>query len=538
MQTVRKDHQHQAQCNTANTELLVLQEAARLITRAVDPAPAINGTLRLLSQLLGLNRGRVLLHDPVSGQLQIRYAYGLTDEERQRGVYGLGEGVTGRVFETGQTAVIQDIDDEPVYLRRAVERTTLPSETVAYLALPLMHDETPIGVLAVHRLRNRDRPFMRDISLLQVVAVLIAQMLRVNQLVSEHTAALQSENRHLKESLEGSGAAFGIIGESPALQHAIRQAHRVSDTRTTVMLQGESGTGKEKFARMLHLGSSRRDAPFISINCAAIPATLIEAELFGHEKGSFTGASQTKRGRIEQASGGTLFLDEIGDLDLDLQSKLLRVLEQQVIQRVGGSRDIPVDVRIVAATHKNLQEAVNAGTFRLDLFYRLNVFPLRLPSLRERGADVGMLARHFLNMANQEYDRNVQFAPGVLDHLESYNWPGNIRQLENVVKRVVILAPESVVTRALVQQILVDEASVTLAEHRSLPRPAVAAPPPAAALPPTSQRPYSRVSGDEASDIRQALADHRGNKTRAAYSLGYTPRQLRYRMQKLGIEAE
>ena len=522
-----------------DSELLVLREAARLIGRSVDPEPAIYGTLRLLSQLLGLNRGRVALADRDDGILSIRYAYGLTDEERSRGVYALGEGVTGKVFKTGQVALIQDIDNEPIYLTRAIKREVLPEETVAYIAVPILQDETPIGVLAAHRIRSRNRPFERDIALLQVIATFISQILRINTLIAEHTAQLRTENQYLKNQLESRGSAFGILGESAALHQAIRQAQRVADTNTTAMLQGESGTGKEKFARMLHLASARRDGPFISINCAAIPETLIESELFGYEKGAFTGAGQTKKGKIELATGGTLFLDEIGDLNLELQAKLLRVLEQQMIQRVGSVKDIPVNVRIVAATHKNLQNAVNTGSFRLDLFYRLNVFPIRLPALRERGGDITILARHFLNMANQEYNRNEKFGTAVLEHLERYEWPGNIRQLENVIKRVVLLSPQGVITRELVEEVLEDESFVTSVKTSS--EPAVATVPmhgrPSA--PPTTPhglRPYAWVNEDERGMITEALQTCGGNKTRAAISLGLTPRQLRYRMSKLDIQ--
>ena len=525
--------------STPESELLVVQEAARLITRSPDPEVAIQGILRLLSQLLGLNRGRVLLPEPRSGALRIRFAYGLTAEERERGQYGIGEGVSGRVFQTGQVALVQNIDDEPTYLSRAVERSVLPDEAVAFIAVPIALDDAPIGVLAVHRLRQRDRPFQRDLALLQVLATLIGQTLRIREVVAERTAHLLSENQLLKNRLESRGARFGIIGQSPSLQQAIQQALQVARTGTTVLLLGESGTGKERFARMQHIAGDRSDGPFVSINCAAIPASLIESELFGHEKGAFTGAAGSKRGKIEMASGGTLFLDEIGDLDFDLQAKLLRVLEARMIQRVGGSRDIPVDVRVVAATHQNLQEAVNEGRFRLDLFYRLNVFPIRLPALRTRHGDVPILARHFLNAANQEYAKNLVFGPCALEILDSYPWPGNIRQLENLVKRAVLLCTETSISRHLVEEILKDEDGI----HGGLPEPVEPGSPfaHATALPRSpsphdaSVRPYAKVHAGEAEQILEALRHHQGNKTRAAISLGLTPRQLRYRMSKLQL---
>jgi len=523
--------------STPESELLVVQEAARLITRSTDPLPAVQGILRLLSQLLGLNRGRVLLPNGEGGALAIEYAYGLTGEERERGRYQIGEGITGRVYQTGQLALIQDIDDEPTYLGRAVGRTTLPDEAVAYLAVPIIQEEKPIGVLAVHRLRNRVRPFQRDLALLQVIATFIAQVLRVQQLIDERTAELKSENDLLRINLESHGARYGIIGQSLALQQAIQQTLQVAATNTTVLLLGESGTGKEKFARMQHLASARSDGPFVSINCAAIPKDLIESELFGHEKGAFTGANAAKRGKIELASGGTLFLDEIGDLDLDLQAKLLKVLEEKHIQRVGGVQDVPVDVRVVAATHQNLQQAVNDNRFRLDLFYRLNVFPIRLPSLRQRQGDVSVLAAYFLQRANQEYGRELRFGPGALARLEGYHWPGNIRQLENLVKRAVLLSTELRIDTDLVDDILAEEQGIN-AQGQGGHAVDTVRRDPSAMLPASTDglRPYARVRGDETESILRALRQHQGNKTRAAMSLGMTPRQFRYRIQKLAID--
>lgn len=531
---------------TIDSELLVLQQAAHLITHSADPEPAIQGILRLLSQLLGLNRGRVVLPNKQSAQLEIKYAYGLTDVERKKGQYLLGEGVTGRVFQTGQLALIQNIDEEPTYLVRAVDRVKLPDEAVAYIAVPIILDESPVGVLAVHRLRNRERQFQRDLSLLQVIATFVGQILRVNELISERTAHLLSENKLLRNKLESRGAQYGIIGESSALQRAIEQALQVANTNTTVLLLGESGTGKERFSRMQHLASERSSGPFIAINCAAIPESLIESELFGHEKGAFTGATGAKKGKLELANGGTLFLDEIGDLDLELQAKLLKVLEDNEIQRVGSVKPIPVDLRIVAATHQNLQEAVNQNRFRLDLFYRLNVFPIRLPALRARKGDVSILARHFLNGANEEYGRNLIFGPGSLERLELYLWPGNIRQLENLVKRAVLLCIDTIIGRELIEQILAEEEGINSISQESMseikremiPMQYSESPTSMPSLPTNMQygmRPYSRVRDDEVGTILDALKMNHGNKTRAAISLGMTPRQLRYRLKKLEI---
>ncbi|SEB15791.1 sigma-54-dependent Fis family transcriptional regulator [Marinobacterium iners] len=528
-------------------DLTVLHEAAKLIGHSGTPEIAITGTLRLMSQMLGLNRGRVLLPSTADGLLRIRYSYGLTEAERKRGLYSFEEGITGKVMQSGQQVVVQDVDQEPGFLFRAVDRATLPEGVVSYLAVPIMDGNLTVGVLAAHRLRMRPRAINADLVILRILATFIAQIIKINGLIDERTSHLREENQELKEALEQQQNNYGILGESAAVRDALLQITRVADTPVTVLLTGESGTGKERFSQILHLNSKRRDLPFLAINCAAIPEQLLESELFGHEKGAFTGATSSKQGKIELANGGTLFLDEIGDLNMELQSKLLRVLESQLIQRVGGIRDIPVDVRIVTATHKNLQEAVNRGTFRLDLFYRLNVFPIHLPPLRERTGDVRILARHFLLNANREYGRYTLFGKGVMERLESYNWPGNIRQLENVIKRAVLIALDGNITIGDIESILRQESVINshleagqsaLAQPSPLPPPESAAtivPVSSAGSIQSSARPYSWVREDEEQTLLEALQQTGGNKTRAAALLGMTARQFRYRLEKLSL---
>jgi len=420
---------------------------------------------------------------------------------------------------------------------------------VAYIAIPILDGDSPVGVLAVHRLRMRPRSFSADLVILRILATFIAQIIKINSLIEERTSHLKEENQELKNALQTQQSSHGILGESPAVKDALLQVTRVAKTDVTILLTGESGTGKERFSQILHLYSTRKEQPLLAINCAAIPDQLLESELFGHERGAFTGASATKLGKIELASGGTLFLDEIGDLNLELQSKLLRVLEGQVIQRVGGNKNIPVDVRIVTATHKNLQAAVNKGQFRLDLFYRLNIFPIHLPPLRDREGDVRILARHFLLSANREYGRYILLGNGVIERLESYNWPGNIRQLENVIKRAVLMAEDGMVRILDIESILRQESMISrhleagqgTASLKSDNGSASDQMEPGAE-PYTHEstnhgpnRPYSWVRADEASELADALQRTGGNKTRAAALLGMTPRQFRYRMEKLDM---
>ena len=506
-------------------ELLVIRESARLMGKSLEPALVIREMLHLISEFLGLNRGRVVLRQYEDNAFAIRYAYGLTAEEIERGVYQLGDGVTGRALQSSETAIVQDIDDDPHYLARAVKRDRLPNEMVSFIALPLRSEGEVLGLLGVHRIRGRSRALADDLRILEIVATLVTQILKLNNRVAEQTARLENENRELKWVLERGApqqATLGIVGESPALRHALRQIEQVSSTDVTVLLLGESGTGKELFARALHLSSPRRDHPFIKVNCGAIPENLFESELFGYEKGAFTGASTARAGYFEQAHGGTLFLDEIGELPLSMQVKLLRVLQEKSLQRVGGRRETQIDVRIVAATNLDLQQQVSTGRFRLDLYYRLNIIPIRLPALRERREDIRPLVRHQLNLISQSYQRNVGLTPEAMELLADYPWPGNIRQLRNVLERLVLLAEGATVSAREVDHVICSETSSASATPLLHTAPSVG-----------SVRPYLPAQSHDQTQIEQALAQTHGNKSRAAQLLGLTLRQLNYRMKRL-----
>ena len=526
-------------------ELLLLSQVVRGLGRGaggsaengVDSGVVLREMLHLMSELLGLNRGRIVLADsdggvdasagarrPASASApfsRIHHAYGLTREEVARGRYGPGEGVTGRVLGTGQAAIVQDVDAEPAFLFRAVPRSRLPPETVAFIALPIEVDRRTIGVLACHRIRSRHRQLSDDVGILKILATLAGQLLQLEHLVAAARHSLEARNAQLTRALESSAARYGIVGTSAELLSAIDQLERVSSASASVLLLGESGTGKELFARALHLASPRRDAPFIKVNCAAIPEALFESELFGHERGAFTGSHGERAGWFELADGGTIFLDEIGELPLPLQTKLLRTLQEGTVLRLGGKREKKVDVRLVAATHRDLEQEVQQGSFRRDLFYRLYVIPIRLPSLRERRSDIPLLALHFLNRANQAHQRNVNLTPEALARLARHAWPGNIRELGNVIERMVLLADAPVIGAEVIGRLLHD---ARLPRHE-------AAPPAAPAV----VRDYARVDSHPAEQLREALARHGGNRSRAAQALGLTLRQFSYRCKKLGL---
>lgn len=530
-------------------ELVVILEMAKLLEKPLDAPRTIQGILRLLAQLYGLNCGRVSLPITATNTLEVRYSYGLAPEDLKAGRFNLNinQGVTGYVMRTGSIGLVPDVSKEPLFIYRVAELSNHTGGRMTFIAVPILESGTPIGVLSVQREGLHERPFDDDISLLRIAASMIGQVLRIHQFVVDQTAHLVKENQHLRHSIAveamlKQSLAHGILGTSPALMDAVRSTIQVARSDAPVMLLGESGTGKEKFARMTHQQSDRREKPFICINCAAIPADLLESELFGHAKGAFTGAAQAKQGKIVQSDGGTLFLDEIGDMPLALQAKLLRVLQEKKVDPVGSDHAITVDFRVITATHVNLQESVNQGRFRLDLFYRLHVVPVHLPPLRERQDDIRQLALHFLNELNHHYERNWNLEAGAFEVLERFDWPGNIRQLQNVLERTALTSDADSLSGEKIKRSLSSESAINLPQHNHHDK-IVSAPP----IEPTTtgqggtgMRPYGRsynwVSQDEAAQIRAMLADTNNNQSEAARRLNISLRQLRYRVNKLGID--
>ena len=334
----------------------------------------------------------------------------------------------------------------------------------------------------------------------------------------------------LKEEMAERRGAPRIIGEDAKLRHVLQQLHRAAATDATVLLEGESGTGKELFARGLHALSPRADAPFVAINCAAIPDTLLETELFGHEKGAFTGAVARKAGRFELAHRGTLFLDEIGDLPLALQAKILRALEEKRFERVGGTQSLHVDVRVVAATNRNLKQRVAERQFREDLFFRLSVFPIQIPPLRERSQDVVILARHFVDRFCRDLNKKpLALSTAALDELNTYSWPGNVRELQNCIERAVILCDgETIQPRHL------------NLSFRQVPAPAAPASPwDEIDISGTMTDALRRVTGEvERRKLERALSDAAGNKQRAAETLQISYKTMLQKLKEHGLAEE
>jgi two-component system NtrC family response regulator len=322
----------------------------------------------------------------------------------------------------------------------------------------------------------------------------------------------------LRSSLDQKYGFENIIGRSSALLQVLDSASRVAHTDATVLILGETGTGKELLAKGIHFNSLRRERPFVVINCGAIPAELLESELFGHVKGSFTGAMTHKKGKVEMAEGGTLFLDEVGEMSLDLQKRVLRLLQEREIEKVGATKLIRVDVRIIAATHRNLETLVAEGKFREDLYYRLAVIPIMLPPLRERTGDIPELIQQFFDRSRQKHNRpDLALSPAAMPHLVNYRWPGNVRELENVTERMVLLCRSD--------EIGVADLPLNISQRRTSPEPA----------PPSPAITEAGLNAVERELIVRALQSTNWNQTKAAQQLAISRKTLLYRMGKYGI---
>ncbi len=522
-----------------------LLEVTRLLASKTPPEQRITGVLRLLSEWAHLHCGRVLLPHFRSNALQVAYCYGLNRERLARGEYDVpfDQGLTGSVWRSGQAALVTDVMDEPIFLTRIAEPMAGDRTGIGFISMPIVIEGKPIGVLSAQRHRDSNRLYSQDVDLLRIVASMIASTLLLTQQRSQHLQSEPERDEGETERLRQLCAEHGIVGTSAPLLRAVRRIDSAKNSDAPILLLGESGSGKEMFAQMVHRLSQRTKGPYIPLNCAAIPSQLLESELFGHEKGSFTGAHRNKKGKLQQADGGTLFLDEIGDMQLDLQAKLLRVLQDRKVEPVGGDRPVDVNFRLITATHINLKKAVEAGQFRLDLFFRLNVIPVLLPPLRERASDIPLLADHFLNRYRAMYRRHLNFTAGSIDLMNSYSWPGNIRQLQNVIERAVLQADGPMIDAGQIGTILADESGIPVSTATSSVSigagPAAEMlnselPPPRISHEPRPRGSYTRVEPRDAQVISDALARTGGNQTRAAQLLGMTLRQLRYRLAKLG----
>ncbi len=493
-----------------NRELTAILEVSRVLTTSFALEKNLQSVMSTLGSLLEMQRGCVFLLDHPSGELRIVAAHGLEKHNIEKGKYKIGEGIVGRVLEKRIPMVIPNIGKEPQFLNRTGSRPE--KDGVSFLCIPIMLKNEVLGVLSVDRIYSKKQGNVDDdIRVLKIVASLIAQFIKLWETYEKS----EKEKESLKRELKGKYSIENVIGASDRMQEVFEAVHRVSPSRSTVLLRGESGTGKELVARAIHYMSPRSKGPFIKFNCASIPEGLLESELFGHEKGSFTGALSSRSGKFELAHKGTIFLDEIGDLPITLQPKILRVLQEREFERVGSEKTVKVDVRIITATSRNLEHLVTHGKFREDLYFRLNVIPLFLPPLREREEDIPILIEYFLNKFNEENSRSLVVDSGALQVLLNYNWPGNVRELENTIERLVVMSGSDTVTPS--------DLPVSLSVRRLK-------------SPDSPSSLTANIEEIEKANILEALEKTGWIQARAARLLGLTPRQIGYKIRKYGIE--
>jgi len=494
--------------------LSTLLEVSQALSGTLNLRSALHRVLEVLAKHHGTVRSLVVLQHE-NNELHVEAADGL-DAPSHAVRYRVGEGIVGKVVESSRPIVIPRVSKEPSFLNRAAKRPELNRDELSFICVPILLNRRAVGAIGVDLKFNPDRDYDRYVKFLGIVASSIAQAVKIQRLVEEDKKRLVDENQHLRQELRERYDFSSIIGSSGPVRQMYEQMAQVAATNTTVLIRGESGTGKEMVAHAIHYNSPRANKPFVKVSCAALPDSLIESELFGYERGAFTGAEQRKKGRFELAEGGTLFLDEIGDINLATQVKLLRVLQEREFERLGSTETIKVNVRMLTATNKDLEKAIAAGTFREDLYFRLNVFTIFVPPLRERKADLLQLVDHFLEKFSREHRKNIKrISTPAIDMLMSYHWPGNVRELENTLERAVLMCDGQVVHgHHLPPSLQTAEASGTV----------------------TRVSLSDAVAGFEKDLIQDALKTTRGNRAKAARLLDTTERVLNYKVKKYAVD--
>ena len=488
---------------------------AHILASGMSQRQLLAEVLDTLDSELGMKRGTLTLLSPDRKEIMIEVAHGFPEERSRKVRYRIGEGVTGKVIQTGRPTIVPKVSMEPTFLNRLGRSTSADGE-LSFICVPISMGKETIGTLSVDRPYEEGHHLEEDTRVLRIAASMIANDVRMRRDEASARQALEDENLRLRHELEDRFRPENIIGNSNAMRAVYTQIHQVAASDTTVLIRGESGTGKELVAHAIHYASPRAKGPFIRVNCAALNENLLESELFGHEKGAFTGAIQSRKGRVEEASGGTLFLDEIGDFTPMIQVKLLRVLQERQFERVGSSKTLETHARIVCATNRDLETAVQGGAFRQDLYYRINVFPIFLPPLRDRKDDILLLADHFVEKHAGRMKKSVRrISTPAINMMVAYHWPGNVRELENCIERAVLLSTDGVIHgHHLPPTLQTSDASDTVGTGSF----------------------KERVRLFERDILVDAIKRCNGNLTAAAHDLGSTPRIVTYKVKELGID--
>ncbi len=506
--TATGDSQHQ------HDQFQLLHAISSILTSTLNLKDTLSNIFSLLEDHIDLKKGVLILRDPYTDEYYIEIGYGLTEKDRRKSIFKLLETLTSKVLETNKVESVPELVDGAETLSFDPDEA-MPGHGL--ICLPIILGEEKIGTLSVVLPNRSVGESEHKLHLLSTVCLLIAQEIKLKKLLEMEKEALRRENVLLRDELKDKYNIHNMIGNSNAMHAVYENIIQVANSNATVLIRGESGTGKELVAHAIHYNSPRASKPFVKINCGAIPESLIESELFGYEKGAFTDAQETKIGKFEAANGGTIFLDEIGELSLPVQVKLLRVLQEKEIERVGGLKTIKVNVRVITATNRDLESELETKRFREDLYYRLNVFPIFLPPLRERKTDVLLLAEHFLDRFCRENEKKIsRISSLAIDLLSSYHWPGNVRELENCMERAVLVCrTDTIQATDLPATLQRSDTSNTRSEDLSY---------------------EEMVSNFEREIIIDALKKTKGNKSKAADLLKTTQRIIGYKIANLEID--
>ena len=507
------------------TELLsreseALSRIAEIICHTENIQKTFTEILRVMHEIVGMEHGLVSICDPDYSELHVTAIHDEAEKENtnySKVKYRSGEGIIGRILSHGNPIVLGRVSSEPNFL----DRLELYDFELPFIGVPIENiNGDTIGALAAQPNSPADDLLSERTRFMETIAHLLSQTVRLTINV-ERGEEIASERDELRREVRGKfGFENMVVGKTMSMRRVFEQVRRVAKWDSTVLILGESGTGKELIASAIHYNSPRARQPFIRLNCAALPETLLESELFGHEKGAFSGAIKMRKGRFEQADGGTLFLDEIGEISPMFQAKLLRVLQEGEFERVGGTQSIKVNIRVVAATNRNLEHEVEKDKFREDLYYRLNVMNIQIPPLRERKADIPDLAEFLLDKLAERQDRALKLSSGALRALMEYSWPGNVRELENCIERAAIMSEAGVV----------DEDAISLSGIKVSDTPKFT--PPSID---TTEVELKNSDMDERERVISALEQAGWVQAKAARLLGMTPRQIAYRIQTLNI---
>jgi Nif-specific regulatory protein len=506
-----KDHTNETR------RLATLLEISQALSGVLNLKAALHSVLDILERRHQVAGGAVLLVDRDTKEIHVEAAGGIRLTGQRNRTRTDASAVTERVIESAKAVVVPRVSQEPNLAAALSDRARADHRDLSYIAVPIVLGRRPTGTIEVALPFKSDRDYQRSLEFYRVAASMIAQAIKVSRMVEADRSKLAEENEHLRDELRDRYAFRNIIGNSAPIQQVYEQVAQVARTNTTVLIRGESGTGKEMIAHAIHYNSPRAKKPFIKLSAAALPESLIESELFGYERGAFTGAQGSKKGRFELAEGGTLFLDEIGDLNPSTQVKLLRVLQEREIERLGGTTSIKINVRLIAATHQPLETLMEEGQFRADLYYRLAVFTIFAPPLRERKPDIMLLADHFVEKYAREHGKRIRrVSTPAIDMLTSYHWPGNVRELENTIERSVLVCDGGVIHgHHLPPTLQTAEASDTVS-RQSL---------------------EESVAAFERDLLQDALKTTRGNRAQAARLLDTTERIFNYKVRRYGIDA-